>query len=100
MLSIILQLLPVASCGYPSVHCHTIPMFFPSTPANFRDIIGPRPLGVNTEIYKISLGGNTIISNIAIRFFYSITLSRTFSSYRDIGKSCLKIYRDKKISPL
>ena len=36
------------------------------------------------------LGDNTIIMNIAIHSFYSITISRTFSSYRDIEKLRLK----------
>ena len=44
----------------------------------------------------VSLGNNMIISNIAIPF-YLITISRTLSSYWDIGISRLKnIYRDWK----
>ena len=45
----------------------------------------------------LSLGDNTIILNISrCLFFYSITISRTFSSYRDIGNSRLKKYIAKK----
>ena len=38
----------------------------------------------------VSLGDDTIILNIVIPYFFSITISRTFSSYRDIGKSQFK----------